>query len=789
MKINFFTYQLYFTRKKLIYFGLFAFLVYFIFCLPSPLFKTPTATILLSKDGQLMNAKIADDGQWRFPAADSVPHHFKAAIIAYEDKSFYQHPGISARGIARAIISNMKAKRVVSGGSTLTMQIARLSRRGKRTLWNKIIEAIWALRLELSYSKEELINIYASNAPFGGNVVGLEAAAWRYYGQPAHNLSWAEVATLAVLPNSPSLVRPGKNEKTLLQRRNSVLKTLLEQGEIDEVSYELSLEEPLIGAPKPLPSYASHLMENAIQQRKKGQRIQTTIHLAKQKKFTEILERHQTNLDQNHISNAALLIIDIQTNEVVTYIGNTATQNEHHKYVDLIQAPRSSGSILKPFLFAAMMQEGSLHNEQLIPDVPMSFEQFSPKNYEDKFEGAVKAKNALSRSLNIPAVYLLKTYGISQFLHILKDLKLRHVNKDADHYGLSLILGGAENSLWDVANAYAGMAKTLNHYNRENLYSSDSWDNANVFTPSTNYPAQITRTAPLFDASSVYSVFQALLDVNRPYMEASWRHFSSSRKIAWKTGTSFGNRDAWAVGLTPHHVVAVWVGNASGEGRPPIIGTTAAGPIMFNVFSHLDTPNNWFLTPHDELEKMSICKESGYRSTFDCTLTDTVLVPKNALRSPSCYFHKIIVTDKQENYRFHQECTQGIETKLVSRFVLPPLQAYFYKNAHPNYKDLPPFHPNCMNYTQETTFTIVYPQHNGKFIGVTDLDGKAKEVIFEASHPVSGAKLFWHVDNQYIGETKERHTIRYMPETGTHLLTVVDELGNQKKINFTVLDK
>ena len=763
--------------------------IYFIFCLPHPLFNTPTATILLSKNGQLMNAKIADDGQWRFPAADSVPHHFKAAIIAYEDKTFYQHPGISLKGITRALISNIRAKKVVSGGSTLTMQIARLSRGGERTIFNKIIESIWALRLEFRYNKEELLNIYAANAPFGGNVVGLEAAAWRYYGQPAHNLSWAEVATLSVLPNSPSLVRPGKNEKTLLQRRNKVLKTLFEQGEIDEITYELSLEEPLIGAPKPLPSYAPHVMENVIQQGRKGERIETTIDLNKQKKFTEILARHQFNLDQNHISNAALLIIDVQNNEVVTYIGNTATQNQHHQYVDLVQAPRSTGSILKPFLFTAMMQEGLIHNEQLIPDVPMNFEHFSPKNYEDKFEGAVKVKSALSRSLNIPSVYLLKKHGISQFLHVLKDLKLRHINKDADHYGLSLILGGAESSLWDIANAYAGMAKTLNHYNQENAYLYNSWDNAHLFRSSRTNSSQNTRIAPLFDASSIYAVFQALLDVNRPYMEASWQQFSSSRKIAWKTGTSFGNRDAWAVGVTPQYVVAVWVGNASGEGRPPIIGTTAAGPIMFNVFSHLENTNNWFSTPFDELSEMSICKESGHRSTFDCSITDTILVPKNALRSPSCNFHKIIITDTQEKYRFHQECTNEMETMVVSRFVLPPLQAYFFKNAHPNYKDLPPFHPDCTHHAQETTFSIIYPQHNHKLIGVTDLDGEAKEMIFEASHPSPDSRLFWHVNDHYLGDTRRQHTIHYTPEVGTHLLTVIDELGNQQKINFTVLAK
>lgn len=782
-------YKRFLSRKLLLLYGSIVFLVYFIFCLPSPLFKSPTSTILLSKEGQLMNAKIADDGQWRFPIMDSLPDKFKSAIIAYEDRSFYKHPGISARGIGRAIASNFKAKKVVSGGSTITMQIARLSRRGSRNVWNKVTEAIWALRLETKYSKEELLKLYASNAPFGGNVVGLEAAAWRYYGQSPFDLSWAEVATLAVLPNSPSMVHPGKNRTILLNKRNRVLKTLLELGKIDEVTYELSLDEPLIDAPKRLPSLAPHVLNRAVKKGKKGQRIQTTLNYQKQKKFTETLERYQANLSQNYIHNASLLIIDVRTNEIVTYIGNSSKEVEHQMYVDLIQAPRSSGSILKPFLYAAMTQEGALHNHQLIPDIPLHFDHFSPKNYDNKFEGAVRAGDALARSLNIPAVYLLKQYGIDKFLHKLQDLGQKTITKDADYYGLSLILGGAESTLWDVANGYAAMTKTLNFYNKENKYNQHNWDEASLFEHYQLPDAQLTQSSSKLDAAAIYEVFESLLSVNRPLMDASWQQYSSSQKIAWKTGTSFGNRDAWAVGATPNYVVAVLVGNATGEGRPAIIGTTAAAPIMFNIFSNLESSKRWFVKPYDELVKVEICKESGYISTPNCTQTEIVELHKNALQGTSCHFHKTILTDLAETYRFHQECTDGEVTKSVSRFLLPPLQAYFYKMTHPNYKDLPPYHPNCKDGTQEQTFSVIYPQNNSRLVGTIDLKGTPQPIIFEASHTDRNAKLFWHIDNQYLGETQGNHRLRYTSEIGEHWLTVIDEKGNQRKIKFTVLSK
>ena len=790
MKLSIGDYTFKFERNKNIYFGVFVFFVYFWFCLPNQLFNSPTSTILLDRSGQLMNAQIASDGQWRFPAIDSTPYKFKEALISYEDKTFDTHWGVSISSIFRAMYQNITAGRVVSGGSTITMQVARMSRQSERTIFNKLVEMVWAYRLEVRHSKAEILNLYASNAPFGGNVVGLEAASWRYFSLPPDRLSWAQSATLAVLPNAPGLIHPGKNREKLKEKRNRVLTTLLERGKIDTITYELSIEEELVTAPKNLPMDAPHLLQRLNKEGNKGNRVKSTLDQQLQRQLNELLTRHQKHLNENYIHNAAVLVIDLKTNEVVSYIGNSATKKNKGKHVDIIQAPRSTGSVMKPFLYAAMTQEGQVHSKKLIPDVPTRYDNFAPKNYEDKHDGAVPANQALSRSLNVPAVHLLQQYGVEKFKHKLNQLGQHFVNKSAEHYGLSLILGGAESSLWDIAKAYAGMAKTLNYFDEHRLYSKNNWDAPEyIYGGDENREQNDTKSSNLYDAGSIYLTFEALLDVNRPNMESSWKQFSSSKRIAWKTGTSFGNRDAWAVGCTPDYAVAVWVGNASGEGRPGLVGTLAAAPIMFDVFSRLDIHQKWFGRPHDKLTRMSICKHSGYRNTPECTQLDTIFAHRNALRSEPCSFHESILTDKQETFQYHINCAPGIETKTVSKFVLPPLQAWYYQSSHPEYKGVPPFHPDCKTSAEKNYLSIVYPENNGKLLATKDLSGDENGFVFEAVHQSNSSKLFWHIDNKFIGTTSVIHKVNYLPKSGKHKLTVLDEKGNAASIQFEVLNQ
>ena len=788
MQIKIGGYFFYFKRRKLILFGFAVFFTYFLFCLPDKLFNTPRSTVLLSEEGELLNAKIANDGQWRFPKIDSVPHKYEQCVLAYEDEDFHDHWGVDFSAISRAVFQNIRAGKVVSGGSTLTMQVARMARDSKRTLWNKIIEVIWAYRIELGHSKNEILQLYASNAPFGGNVVGLEAASWRYYQLPPHQLTWSQCATLAVLPNAPGLIHPGKNRKILKQKRDIVLRKLYENEIIDSMTYILATEESLVAAPKRLPMLANHLMQNAMKKGFSNQRIQTTIDIHLQLKMIKLLKRHQFKLDQNYIHNAALLVIDVEENKVISYVGNSASKKEHDPYVNIINARRSTGSLLKPFLYAVMMQEGMIHNDMLIPDVPLRFDNFAPKNFDRTYDGAVPVQEALTRSLNVPAVYLLEKYGVDKFLDLLQNLDQHYVDKTSAHYGLSLILGGAESSLWDVCQAYAGMAKTLSLHNKTNEYTTSTWL-PTTWVKQDREKQKLTKTATKVDAGAIYEVFEAMLEVNRPGQEKAWKSYQSARNVAWKTGTSFGNRDAWAIGCTPRYVVGVWVGNASGEGRPGLIGSSTAGPILFDAFANLPQEEKWFDAPYDELIKESICAESGYRATENCERSKQVFIHRNGRRSPSCNFHQTFLTDLQGAYRYTVQCANQTPTQLVSRFVLPAIQGWYYQTTHPSYQGLPPYHPNCNSSLEQKDFAIIYPKDGSNIVGIRDLDGIANEIILEAAHQTPSQTLFWHIDDVFLGSTSGIHKMNYLPTAGKHRLTLVDEEGNEEVLTFTVLEK
>ena len=341
-----------------------------------------------------------------------------------------------------------------------------MSRKGQsRTYFEKLKELILATRLELRSSKQNILNLYASHAPFGGNVVGLEAASWRYFNRPSSQLSWAESATLAVLPNAPSLIYPGKNQEQLLKKRNRLLKKLLENEVIDDLTYQLSISEDLPQKPYALPQIAPHLLQR-IAKSNKGQRIQTTVRKHLQEQTNTIVKNHYNTLKQNEIYNVAVLVLDVKTRQVLSYVGNAPTDNAHQKSVDIINKPRSTGSVLKPFLYAAMLDAGDLLPHTLVADVPTQFGSYNPQNFHKDFDGAIPASRALSRSLNVPSVRLLQAFGLDRFYHYLKQLKLHDLKRSANHYGLSLILGGAESNLWDLCKSYASLSSTLNHFKR-----------------------------------------------------------------------------------------------------------------------------------------------------------------------------------------------------------------------------------------------------------------------------------------------------------------------------------
>ncbi len=777
----------------------------FWFCLPSRLFDVPYSTVLLDRDGRLLGASIAADGQWRFPADRALPEKFVRALVIREDRRFFRHPGVDPLAVVRALVSNVRRREVVSGASTITMQVIRLSR-GKRPriLGEKVVEAVLALRLSLSLTKPGVLRLFASHAPFGGNVVGFEAASWRWFGRDPDTLSWAECAALAVLPNSPGLVHPGRNRDALLERRNSLLDELARRGAIDMDALRLAKAEPLPDEPFALPQDAPHLLvrargEAAVTSNAGDARIRTTLDRDLQRRLNDIMARHAQSWRESGVANGAALVLDVRTGAVLAYAGNVPTEPLHGGQVDIVTAARSTGSLLKPFLYAAMLDAGELLPDQIVADIPTRMGGFIPENSTRTFSGAVPASVALAHSLNVPMVRLLRSFGVERFQQSLTAIGMTTLFRPSRDYGLSLVVGGAEGTLWDLTGMYAGLARSAlrvpagggaaffpPHY----LADGGPGDGSGADAPAADSAAGLHagREASGPGAGACWLALQALLEVVRPGEEGAWREFLGSRKVAWKTGTSYGFRDAWAIGVTPRHAVGVWVGNASGEGRPELKGSTSAAPVLFDLFGMLGS-SPWFAMPESDLVEIETCAKSGLRAGPWCAETRLTRAPPAAAASaPACGYCRLVHLDRTGRLRASTRTESMGALKTVKWFVLPAAMEWYYRRSHADYRPLPPFAPGEVPAEKTSaSLGLVFPEQGGTIYVPVDLDGTPGRTVFKAVHRDTRATIFWHLDGAYLGETTELHDIEARPGAGKHVLTIVDGNGEEVVRTFNCL--
>ncbi len=737
-----------------------------------------------------MGARLAGDEQWRFPDEElQVPETFEKSIIAFEDKRFYNHVGIDFLAFGRALRDNVQSKTVVSGGSTLTMQTMRMARGNEsRNLWQKAIEMLWAVRAEIRYSKKEILRMYAAHAPFGGNVVGLAAASWRYYHKTPDQLSWGESATLAVLPNAPALIHPGRNQDALLIKRNKLIDRLFEREFIDEMEASLAKQEPLPFAPQSLPNIAPHILGHYTNA---GKILESTIDFDLQNRLTELLKRHADIMSLNGVHNAALLVMETESGEVRAYVGNVSQeQKAHQNDVDIIQSERSSGSILKPFLYCASLQSALITPKGILEDIPTNIRGYQPLNFTQEYMGMVPADEALAMSLNVPTVRLLQQYGILQFKEKLIESGLTTLHYGPDHYGLPLVLGGAEVTLWDICGAYASMGRILHHtyaydhqYSERDIHAPFLFKNQNLKSKK----VKLTEEAPVWNAGAIWLTFEAMKTLRRPDQEGNWETYHSSRPIAWKTGTSFGYRDAWAVGVTPKYTIGVWIGNADGEGRPGVIGLQAAAPVLFDVLRMLDDDEAWWAPPYDALVEKRVCAESGWLASSTCSRIDTMYCVAGHQSADICRFHTSVYTDDLGQFRYDPVC-KNEQTQLKNYFVVPTLAENYYKRYNPSYEVVPPLHPDCVdNFKSSDDIAIIYPRNGSKIYVPYEWDKKKSKAVFSAVHRSDTAQVYWHMDKQFIGKTKEFHRMEIDPSPGMHQLVLQDEYGSMVTTSFEVL--
>jgi penicillin-binding protein 1C len=752
---------------------------------PDPLFSAPLSAVLLARDGELLGARIASDGQWRFPPLARAPDKYRAAVLRFEDKRFDQHPGVDPLAVGRATVQNIRAKRVVSGASTITMQLARLALAGPtqgegrdrartRGLGRKAREALLALRLELQFDKDEIFTLYASHAPFGGNVVGLEAAAWRYFGRSPAQLSWSESATLAVLPNQPALVTLAKNRGRLQQRRDRLLRELRAAGEITDLDLQAALAEPLIGAPQSLPNDAPHYLATLRRQHPEQHVFRTSLDAELQRAALELVARHARELANQDIRNMAVLVLDNRSFEVLAYVGNSAwsVRNEHGLAVDIVQRPRSTGSILKPLLYAAMLDSGQLLPRMLLADVPMQYADYVPENFDRSYRGAVPADVALAQSLNVPAVRLLRSYGVERFYDLLRDHGMSTLSQPPDHYGLTLILGGAEGKLWDATHMHAALVATARLPE----------------LPAPAAEAWFGRGANRLSPGAAWLTLQALLEVSRPGEDGAWRSFATSRQIAWKTGTSWGLRDAWAIGSSGRHTVGVWVGNADGRGRPHLTGALAAAPLLFALHNRLPRAS-LPPAPLRAMKRVSVCRGDGYLANDNCAREEQ-WVPIASHFDRQSPYHQLVHVDAA-GARADSSCASTQELRSQPWFVLPAAMEFYYRRHAATYRELPAWRSGCAGQltvaANQETLDFIYPNVNAQIYLPLELDGRRGRVVFEAVHRDNDAELHWHIDGRYLGSTRLYHQQALELSAGAHRVAIVDNAGQRVERAFTIL--
>lgn len=793
-------------------------LTLFLWPLPKSIESTPYSSILFSQKGNILAASIAADYQWRFESTRVLPQKYQQSLLLFEDQHFYQHPGVNPLAIFRAIKNNIQRGRVTSGGSTITMQLARLLLQenavlngnqysSKRGLYKKSLEALLAIKLEWHFSKDEILRLYANHAPFGGNIVGISAASWRYFGRPAEQLSWAEAALLAVLPNNPSMMHLGRKRENLLKKRNRLLKKLFNKKYFSAMDYSLALLEPLPDKPKSWNSIAPHLLVHLQQLYPNQHNFYSTIDDIVQRDAIRIVDQHAKRLANDGVNNIALIVIDHQTQKTLAYVGNHAWKNQknYSPQVDIIQRPRSTGSILKPILYALMLQEGSLSPNSLLPDIPTLFSGYSPENYDRQFRGAVPAHQALSQSLNIPAVFMLRDYGIPHFHEQLKAMGVRSLFRPADDYGLTLILGGAEASLWDLSSIYARMAATARSGNAvketqpELLISLHPNPPLGKGRELSSSPlargslggGEVPEIKNVIKQGAAWLTLQALIEVTRPGGDAHWRDFTNSQEIAWKTGTSYGLRDAWAIGSNGRYTVGVWAGNAGGEPATFLSGGSTSAPILFDMFNSLKKVS-WFDKPEQSLKTVLTCKDDGFLAGNQCD-AEEIQIPIESHFEKVTPYHRDIHLDADKKFRVHGDCESVSNMQLAQWFVLPPALEFYWRQQHSDYRSMPPWRKDCLKnaltYDDDQPIEIVYPYSTSRIYIPVDIDGKLGRVVIKAVHRNRDASLYWHVDDEYLGETKVFHDKTVFLEPGKHRITLLDKEGHKITRVFTVLSR
>jgi penicillin-binding protein 1C len=746
-------------------------LLFLLSLLPSPQSEDDCSRILFDSRGEMLRVWLNKKEQYQFPKNREFSEKYKAAVLHFEDKRFNYHFGIDPASVLRAVKQNLLAKKIESGASTITMQAARLKNPRKRTFLAKIIEAHTAIRMEIWKSKDEIFAEYASLVPMGGNIVGVETACWRFFGHSSKEITWAEAALLALLPNRPSALNLEKERKRLLERRNNLLKSLAKSGLVDAEILNSSLQEPLPKINADWRFKTPHYAEAIATLFPNETVLHGTIDSKVQEQLEKIAKNYGKKIREHLNANIAAIIAESRTGKIRGYLGSLDYYDTLSKgMIDGVRAHRSTGSTLKPFLYALAIERGPYTTESLIEDIPSWFGGFSPQNADKSFSGIVPLREALIRSLNVPAVKVLADYGVEDFYFWLKNAGFGGLFRTPEAYGLSLILGGSEASLQELVPLYSML---MNNGKRTDL----KWRESD----------SIQNDQQLLQEITAYNIREILTDVKRPDFEQYYLQFNNHIPVAWKTGTSYGSRDAWAIGVNGEWTIGVWVGNFEGGSVNGLSGASTAAPLLFSLFNNLSKSKKelWKGFPENaNFENAEICELSGYKAKAICLRKKNATLPANQMQSKTCPFHKEIIISKSTGFAVCSLCWNVEDTlHIVEEHYIPSVRSELRKiGREPKAETL--HNPLCRAKKEEIPFFITYPENGAKLFLPSGDALNTMGFVALAAHKHKNAVLQWFLNGAFLGSTKGVHKMPVNIGTGEHRLGVQDSLGSYMETKF-----
>lgn len=754
-----------------------------LFPFPFERLDRPPSVVVADRDGRPLRAFLSADQKWRFPVRYAeLPSRLVETVVLSEDRWFGWHPGVNPVAAIRAAWSNARAGRVVSGASTIPMQIARMADPAPRTIRSKIREAFRAVQLWWHRSDAQLVETYLNTAPYGGNIEGVGAAAYFYFGKSVGQLSAGEIALLAALPRSPVGLDPTRHPGAARAARTAVL-AKMEAASIITASERLTARaEPVPDRRRPAPMEAPHFARYLLDEIGGEPVIRSTLDRAVQRAAEAVAARHIGTLRRQGVGNLSAVVIENRTHALRAMVGSAAFDDpEHQGQVNGALARRSPGSTLKPFLYAEALDDGLVIPESWLPDVPIDFSGYVAQNYDGTYSGQVTVREALTRSLNAPAVWMLSRVGLDSFLGLLRRGGLGTLDRPASEYGLPLVLGAGEVRLLDLTNLFVSLSSGGLHRPvvllEERAEAKRDRDEA----------------VRLFSPAAAGIVLEMLTGLTRPDLPGSWSLARGVRPVAWKTGTSFGHRDAWAVGTSGGYTIGVWIGNFDGTPVKGISGARQAGPVLMDLLRAIDREGAGVVPAarrSPAVRKIELCAVSHERPGPFCTHRIPGTWIESRSRIPECTYHRRVFVDDRTGLVVDGRCLKGRKThsRIVERYP-PEIVAWWRARSMPVPDDAPASLA-CAGVAAGDPPSIVSPDPSTPYRLRSDAPAGYQRIPLIArlgsGEDAGRERLFWYQEGRLLGSGPAASPFYVAPEPGSHRLVVVDDSGRTDSVVYTV---